>query len=273
LCARFCNNGSVIPLIPDAALGLTAPDGTTKLTCGNIQDFIQRSPVDSNSGFCYQIEYAGIKNCGCPEKTITELGFEPCNLRETEGDLFNPNTQCLFDDLSTCFDDAASAYSSPSNDTICLLVQATAGEYCGCSNPVARAKFNMDCPLCGAGALLPDPKRIWSNNLTCAFAEYYAASTKSCYGLQEDQFEGTGTTFLNEAAKVCCPPSSALTPTPNPTTLNIPLLSSMHPPSSRPGTTVKHGKMMGMAKGTGGMMGGRGRGNKMPLHRHLNGVE
>ena len=259
LCARFCNNGTTISLTPESALGLTAPDGTTELTCGNSQDFIQSNDISSNSDFCYQIEYAGIKNCGCPEQTVTELGYTPCNLCEEEGDSFNPNTPSLIDQYSNCFDIAASLYSSPSNETICLLVQATGGELCGCSNPVARATFDLECPLCGVGNVLPDINRIWSDNLTCAFAEFYAASTKSCYGLQEDPYEGTGTTFMNEAAKVCCPATSV--------SISTPKLAK------RPVTTVTHKAIMGMNKGTSGMMGmakgtsgrmsGRGGGNMM----------
>lgn len=49
LCAQFCNNGTVIPPVPDVVLGLAMPDGVTNLTCGNIHDFIQSSPIDSNS--------------------------------------------------------------------------------------------------------------------------------------------------------------------------------------------------------------------------------
>lgn len=177
-----------------------------------------------------------------PRKTIIKVGYKLCNLCEAEGDLFNTSTHSLFDHLSTCFNNAARVYSSPSNHTICLLVQATDGEQSWCANPVELAKFDLDCSLCSAETFLPDSKRIYNNNMMCAFAEYYAALTKLCYALQEDLLEGTGMMFANNAAKVCCLPTSTSKVTPKPMSFHIPLLSLLHPSSSHLVITVTHGK-------------------------------
>jgi hypothetical protein len=120
------------------------------------------------------IQFAGILKCGCPD-----LRVNPCDLCEDDTSRFDPTKESpLGPDISssitglesTCFNLAASTWAdSPWTDSLsCSFKQATVGEYCGCSNPVARAAFS--CPFCGPGARLPDPSREYQGK-RCAVWE------------------------------------------------------------------------------------------------------
>jgi hypothetical protein len=103
--------------------------------------------------------------CGCPD-----LRVGACNLCEDTMDLFNFDSPSPFSSFYTCFEEAASVAASLLDESICSFVQATVGEYCGCSNPVARAALLS--PLCGRGNAIPDPSRTFGGK-TCAAHEFY----------------------------------------------------------------------------------------------------
>jgi hypothetical protein len=184
--AMPCADGSIPPpSFAEVELGLS--NFAMKLTCSNVHGFIEDYGITESSDGCQRIEFAGIMKCGCPD-----LRVGACNLCEDGMDLFNFDSPSPFSSYSTCFDEAYTAYSFASifsilDDSYCSRMQATVGEYCGCSNPVARAALLS--PLCGRGNAIPDPSRMFGG-YTCAAHEYQQHRLfSSNYILDPDVFE------------------------------------------------------------------------------------
>jgi hypothetical protein len=172
--ATPCADGSFPSLsFADIELGLNLPyynfksemnDHVTDLKCGDVQDFIERNNIKPWDTACEMIEFAGISKCGCPD-----LRENRCDLCEDDTSNFDPTKESPAFGQS-CFDFASSVSQ---NSDSCQVIQATVGEYCGCSNPVARAA--LDCPFSGPGKKMPDPSRVFQKGYfrqKCAYTEY-----------------------------------------------------------------------------------------------------
>jgi hypothetical protein len=186
----------------------------TDLTCGNVQDYIEKNNIRPYQYECDQIEFAGITQCGCPD-----LRVNACDLCEDNNSKFEPTKESPYEYYSTCLD---YAYSVSTYDNYsCPLIQATLGEYCGCLNPVARAA--LECPLCGPGTKVPDPSRMFSGQ-NCAVWEYDFSIYSYCT-LSDN--------FL-DAAEYCCAEDAGPTgsPTEAPLCPAMPCADGSIPPPS-----------------------------------------
>jgi hypothetical protein len=173
--ATPCINGSR-PLNSDVVLDILLLGHD--VTCGKVQEFIQRNAIPDDSddhGVCSLIEFAGIEKCGCPDLR----DFKPCHLCKDEKSVFDPNRSGFYNIGSdaTCFQTAALVSTfNEFTEVTCSVAQATIGEDCGCSNPVARAQLMS--PLCGPGVAIPDPAKLINEEgdqeVTCAHMEYVA---------------------------------------------------------------------------------------------------
>jgi hypothetical protein len=167
-------------------------------TCGQAEGFLALS---NPFGSCDFVWYLGVSLCGC-EYTLTNA---TCPLCEDGSALPNPSFEIIPDVTCNVLE-----YSISSFDEIeCVAaIQAVAGVYCGCDNPVVSQNA---CRICG-DSLLPDASWIADpeNQTTCLELE-----------LQANGGEITCTEVQDTWAPICCSteiplvkPPSAPTSTP-----------------------------------------------------------
>jgi Hint module len=121
-----------------------------------------------------------------------------CTLCENGGDDFIPDRPGFFG-RDTCTANAVSTkgeeYVNSAEDfSNCQRTQATIGEYCGCSNPIARSE--LTCPMCGMNTPLPDPTRRLGFGQTCAYVEY--SKSRPCSGPY------CGCNYDEDVQEYCC---------------------------------------------------------------------
>jgi len=100
-----------------------------------------------------------------------------------------PDPDLLVEEDNTC--ESLNALASTLSPDLCVRMEATAGVYCGCDNPVASEGY---CRICGGDTLLPDTSIIGE-----------PVEEESC-GSLEANFDGLGCEELQEKYfDECCP--------------------------------------------------------------------
>jgi len=170
----ICFDGSPVP---DPSLVLPDVNNTdcNTLSLAAALD-VQGTPNTTIS--CPEWQGIGIL-CGCPRSESA------CTLCEDKSDI--PNPDLVVEEDTTCQSLSAQASSLPPD--LCLNMQATAGVYCGCDNPVASEGY---CRICGGDTLLPDTSILGEPDTSCGQLEANFEMV-DCEELQSKYFD------------VCCP--------------------------------------------------------------------
>jgi hypothetical protein len=143
-----------------------------------------------------------LTECDCPREGL-------CTLCEEEGNAISePNKTISLD--YTCSDLALESLLESKDSPTCQNWRATAGVYCGCSNPVASTGY---CRLCGEGKLLAEPSRPAGANprTTCMTLEFNEA------GLSCDVLQSTYADLCCDTSDTNTSDAPSLAPTPNST--------------------------------------------------------
>ena len=175
-CDSLCPDGSEVPN-PTAIV--FEGDENMPVTCSELEFGLQLGFFPPGES-CLQIQLLGVTQCGCPD-TLPDIPEDAsCKLCE-DGSAPPDLDYEVIPDFSCRLAAYQLAFEEGDN---CTAIQATAGVYCGCDNPIATQDV---CRICG-DSLMPDPSRIIDpdEGIACGEIEYDANTGESTCSEAQD---------------------------------------------------------------------------------------
>ena len=184
VCSGLCRDGGILS---NTDLIVTIPDdgsgNPVDVSCSEIDMFLKTEVSEAEECFGLQREYEEL--CGCPMDPPPTTG---CTICEDGSSVGLPDL-VVSGDGGTCAD-LESIFADNTDLVECNGIQAVAGVYCGCNNPLTEGTA---CRICGDGVLLPDPGRLGlvvgdDEVISCGQLEYEATVDFSLCGSIRDEF-------------------------------------------------------------------------------------